>query len=186
MDKKVIIVEGPAGAGKSRLVDFLIGEGYEKAPRYAHELRDFGNNAPKLSMEKDHAALFFAVTSDCEKVILDRCFFSQLVYEALRLKIPAEIWAQAYGEALIKKVDQLNDEWAIRCFEKPHEIQLRILWVLPDPDDLHDYRQLSWKEYPFDHYSEIYDYSHVADRIGGHILRPQLGQSPQEILDGLY
>jgi len=136
-------------------------------------------------MLKDQAALTEAVISDYEKIVIDRCFFSQLVYESIRQGHSAELYAQEYAVELINKVRQLNSEISLRNFSDPNILRLKIVWVIPEPQHLELFRAMGEKEYPFPLQKEWWEYSQLSQILGGITYIPYPDQNVKDILDAI-
>lgn len=182
MEKKIIIVEGPAGSGKSTLIHNW-GDSIVRISRGVSVSRDYGVSAPVTSMIKDHQMLIRAFGIETDKpLVLDRFWFSQMVYETIRQGQRFDI---SKAEQYDFFIQSLAIEYSLRCLQDERlHVSSAVVFVLPDFDTIYYQRQNSSKEYPFDLGLEFALYRGLSDFIkGSHIYHPE--DDPHEFLRSL-
>ncbi len=173
--KKILIVEGPAGSGKSFVANHLattIG-----AAHVASSLGKRGfdtHEEPALaSAVNDYGKMLRAITVPEYVVVVERLILSQMVYGGLRdPDLPhnqylslGEHWVAERFNALIgMAISEVN--WRLGpTFMDPEKLSLSILIVLPDAEQIEAQRKDAGKGYPWPAESERILYQMVAETL---------------------
>lgn len=107
-DLHVVAIEGPAGAGKSTLVRELEHRGYVLPPSNYPRPREYiGIEGQRLSLLKDFNSLAFLLTTNAERVVLDRFILSAYIYEFIRQHRNAQP-----HEMNVESLIQSFDDWS--------------------------------------------------------------------------
>lgn len=173
--KRMVIIEGPAGSGKSTLIDKLhTGEWARKRepllnlPRPRSYEGIYGN---QLSQIKDHLAVLDLLSDDPEKtpLLVDRFFFSQMVYNAIRTGKDEISHTMVHRLLASLKLSVLcaSQEWQSRCdATQPYEPyavthHLHFHFILPALPLLRERRSKTDREFPFSAEQELALYIHA-------------------------
>lgn len=198
MEKKLLIIEGPAGAGKSTLISELTTLGLVLAkpalplerPR-GYETDDSGAG---LSQLKDSLTLMSVLHSPETNFVADRGFISQQVYNTIRnrrkqkphdfesgmLKVPEQI--KRLVLALHQDYTLRQNEWEASW---EWSLQVHILFYIPDPIQIRMRRAIAGKYYPYPVEEEVYLYQtahHLIHRTQSN-LKIKYSHEPGPLVD---
>lgn len=199
--RTVVVVEGPAGSGKSTLIQYLSKNGFRVIPRLAMPFRDYAESgAPALhSMIKDAYHLTLALQRP-GVTVLDRFYLSQMVYQALREKSEQLPYTEEHHLLDFARILWTDYSFRSRHFDSytafGYRLPVRFIFLilLPPVEQIIHQRTLTGKAYPFDPVVEWDLYFQLGQsKLGPGILRylftPGVGldkdKSSQDILDGL-
>lgn len=176
----LIVIEGPAGSGKSHLVNELAAR-YDigKLQRHYKTIkRDWGINAPFSSMVKDYTLLMSAITLfnlDYRPLVVDRLFLSQAVYQRLRnIQIYHDLekdsfdyltFLYSYLVTICSSLELFKNQYSLRFFRRTQEtLDIRITFVVLCPSEgyLSLCRSNTGKIYPFPAELELRFYKGMA------------------------
>lgn len=159
MAKQIFIIEGPAGSGKSTLInsfreDWLKFHLANTARNVLPIPRDFGpESGASFSQYKDFMNLSEAITVPEEDVVIDRCFVSQGVYHSLRTndQVGFKRYFQELPSHLATAATMLALDYSHRSFNTITEIpRLHILFNLIPTLELNKRRESAGdRKYPF-------------------------------------
>lgn len=175
MVKHIFIFEGPAGAGKSTMIESLRDRmPFEliKLPIELPRPREYGPHAPLLSQLKDVLQILSAVQSPQSFLVMDRFFISQLVYQSIRVgddmqsslirAVHKNSYLDGHMYSLIDMLNQDLDRRELRPVERVRQaFMMHYIFLLPQLDVLIERRKQSGKEYPFDPKEELDRYKQV-------------------------
>lgn len=159
MAKQIFIIEGPAGSGKSTLIEAFRGDWLKfhlvKTARTGLSIpRDFGlESGAALSQYKDFMNLSEAITVPEENVVIDRCFVSQGVYHCLRTNNQSGFkkYFEELSSHLATSAMMLALDYSHRSFEVVADIpRIHILFNLIPTLELEKRRENHPGKYPFD------------------------------------
>lgn len=174
----LFVLEGPAGCGKSSAIQ-------EASKRYGLDVierdytvpsRAWGSDAPLASMVKDYR-LFFKYLTEAEPnrpYLMDRLFFSQLVYQPTRAQISLstprlKILAREMKYSLETILFRLRDEEFIRTLKLNDDptnllrFNIVFLFFCPSVNVLERFRAHSSKRYPFNAEMECEAYTVIGN-----------------------
>lgn len=173
MEKKIIIVEGPAGSGKSTLISSWTDRIHQDPKLEKDPPRDYGETSALKSMMKDHFALMKAFDYKGDRpVVIDRCFFSQYVYESIRSGRETQYLYTV--EAFMNAIRDMSFEYAVRSFQPVQRVSVDFVWVTPKSyDQLLQFRIVRGKEYPFPVAEEFLRYKSLYQLVGGYQYIPE-------------
>ena len=176
----ILILEGPAGSGKTWATRVLVENGFKLVPRNAGIqpalIRDYSyyQDDALRSQQKDLVNLSLAINYARESqnhVVIDRCLLSQLVYGSLRRKtIPkGNVGSLAHH---LKQLSSLiaRDYDLRRSFDLPRiENDPRFLFVIlyPSVRRLNEQRAKTDKKYPFPAEAELMRYGSLDSLVRG-------------------
>lgn len=186
MAKALYIIEGPAGSGKSSLINELIAQkrGFIRPVPFGTIARprayDFPDLGAGLSMAKDFLHLAEAITAPGH-VLMDRGFLSQVIYGAFRS--PDNGYLQTHAHELPMRireiVDVVSSDYTFRSNQSQISTTPIFLGILLPPwKELIDRREghlrhhnLPANHYPFDALTEHQLYQLAAQMMvkGCHI-----------------
>ena len=175
--KIIIVLEGPAGSGKSTVAEGLIKEGFFNVPRsplQEKNVRDYGfyGDDSFYSQAKDLTLLSKALSYPHQYPMIDRFFLSQMVYGALRAQQPitsAALWIShlrklagiIQDDYIIRKT---SGTWPMTMQTSPPDFFFIIL--LPTVSQLIYQRKKTGKRYPFAAADECFMYSRLTSKLG--------------------
>jgi len=183
MEKRLLILEGPAGSGKSYMVDRLVDLTTGAVGTYSVRSSMFPRepDAEEIihqSLLNDTLKIFEAMRSD-EPAVVDR-LFGQRVYGRLRGGEPPS-FSINWFERLLRFVNLVTSEISWRSGVHPgipvsRRYTLRVLWVMLTPDlmTLTAQREKAGREYPWSATQELKEYvrwSEELSRDAGSISR---------------
>lgn len=158
---KVIIIEGPAGSGKTIIAGKIADkEGtiiYDPLPGV--KVRD--HKGPELSFQRDMMHIYRMVTDkDHETLILDRFWLSALVYDSLRQQgYFGSAILQSHMGYLSEIINSIKSDFYMRGFPTNVHLDLEFIFNLPPVEEILERREKSSKSYPFDAAAELTLYS---------------------------
>jgi hypothetical protein len=116
-------------------------------------------------MYKDHAALLQVLSTQYQYYVIDRCLYSQYVYESIRQdRVPD---AQNYARRAELWVENLCAEYSTRSFSHVQKLRVIPVFLMPTLSQLLYFRSLSSKYYPFDPEKEIELYERLVHATNG-------------------
>ena len=172
-DRAITILEGPAGAGKSTMADLLIKHGFHLIPRrtdiHQEHVRNYSYYLDDALRSQQKDLLYLTQALKLSRVlefppVIDRCILSQLVYGALRRKLPIITSPYSLVQSHLRLLGdvlegdyEMRDQGQIRPWYGPLHYIFVIL--LPTPEKLEEQRRISGKGYPFNAQDEVALYS---------------------------
>lgn len=174
-DKKIVIIEGPAGSGKTTVAEYMALHPRIELIKSSLPNRDpLAYSAVIDSSSNDYSKLSRAIHSPSVGVVIDRLFLSQLVYHALRSNAPIDVWENSSFINRFPKsmdVNKIVDKWidsmiasanidlAVRSWEHSH-INIGLAWliILPSHDELTERRGYSDRKFPWLAWHELERY----------------------------
>lgn len=190
--RHLLILEGPAGGGKTTLANRLTEEGKCALIDLQAELgitlrrpRDYGRlDSPKLfAMSKDtiyYLAALSMFNRGFETAIMDRGFFSNLVYSTIRndKRRVVETSVEAEFGFVMTSIKSIRSHFdtmmTVYEVQPVPRITIEVCFVVPPVDELLRRRQNSASRlYPFDAQQEFDLYNKIADIA--------IAEYPQEI-----
>lgn len=170
----ILIVEGPAGSGKTTLIKELSTRGF------ASISSSLGVRAPDpgtvimASAINDWSKVVQAVHSDAVFVAIDRLVLSQQIYGHIRANLNGPTWPEPsilYGRVLSMFSDVQTD-MKLRLLNTSYHlppVDINFLFVLPTFNELVARRGNQTKPYPFDVELEYSFYTQMAEQFRVHV-----------------
>lgn len=168
--KTLVILEGPAGCGKSMIATELAKTGilqrqYPSPLVNLERPRDYGVHTAFLAHLRDEVAITSALLSHKSIIAIDRWIISPLIYNAIRergnLRASYIQHAAILGFKHIKVVKRLLELRGGQVYGD--KIGLLLCFILPGHDELKFLRKTSGKAYPFSVEEELRHYRYAAD-----------------------
>lgn len=164
--KPIVVVEGPAGSGKSTLCNLLVSQ--TGLPLVARSLpqRAPGENEAIYHSAVNDMAKFMVASTKPDGAIIDRLFFSQWVYGHLRRgkRIPKpEFSAMIFHYERL--IEVMMEDLACRAGTTvwPFEPKIMVILLLPSRSQIDHYRSLTGNTYAFLSAQELEIYRRVED-----------------------
>lgn len=182
MAKHIFVFEGPAGAGKSTLINSLIEEGFfekhesmvmiERPRSYSDE-----DSGATRSLLKDIASLAEVISQVHQLSYLDRGFISQSVYHCLRSGSEAGFAHSLDYEFQLRQLQLaqlIAAEYRRRLFRKipAQSIYFYYVFVLPDAETLLARRSTAPRAFPYPAPEELRLYTLAAEIMSKSLLAP--------------
>jgi hypothetical protein len=171
------VIEGPAGCGKSTLIEKLEHKGvaaslmnWDETIQLERPRSYEGDFGVMHSQLKDifsiQRALYTWASGEDKPIMIDRFLLSQWVYGTIRqgLRNLNQQWGT---KIILGGADLIGLSWdhfLSRLFVEPKSVGIYLLyWILvPEPGLLADLRANSGKIYPYDPYQEAFLYKEAA------------------------
>lgn len=182
MAKHIFVFEGPAGAGKSTLINALIADGFfekhqsmvtiERPRAYSDE-----DSGATRSLLKDIASLAEAISQVTPLSYLDRGFISQSVYHCLRSGSEAGFAHSLDYEFQLRQLQLsqlISAEYRRRLFRKTpaQSVYFYYVFVLPDVETLLARRSAAPRAFPYPAPEELRLYTLAAEIMSKSLLAP--------------
>jgi hypothetical protein len=185
--RRLRIIEGPAGSGKSFLINKLVQDGHAMfTPQIAEFIRPrayLGTEGARLAMLKDHASILSAlsVPNPLKPQLIDRCLLSSWVYDTIRRR--ADPTSKASQQRLTSLfihnlvwIRHAENEWLIRSGINvwPDELTawppdtaplVQMVVIKPDTYTIKYYREESGRDYPYSISDEYEAYSAGSEAL---------------------
>jgi hypothetical protein len=181
---KLLVVEGPAGSGKTTLIREMLYAGVGQTPEIPFTIprpRTYEGKV-HLSMVKDHLSSYYALNylNSERAVILDRWLISQLVYGSLRGETFIE--QSTVSQIIDYGIDNLElayRELQVRLgkpYPKAERLKLDVcfLMLLPSVEDLAMRRFTAKREFPYLEEEELTAYQMVSRLMPGRGLAKEI------------
>jgi hypothetical protein len=168
--RAILVVEGPAGSGKSTIIDLLDSVGFYPLHKTSKNVRDYQElgDAALMSQIKDikNFARAIQLTPD-EIPVMDRFILSQQVYGAIRradnrLASPHQLITHIHEMSDLLLSDYLMRQGVHIGKAHVSPVEVYFLVLLPSVARLNYQRGTSGKEYPFSAKREIELYKKIS------------------------
>lgn len=195
--KHLIVIEGPAGSGKSTLIERVVTQGLVHRPHFICEIprpRKYeGMTGVLLAQLKDYAnALGFLANVEhithgeleAKPTIVDRWVVSQFVYETIRRRpagqqivtIPGPLMFQALVHN-IQGLFHMHEELRVRDQQIPKLVESPIidfLILMPYGGLLNDLRRKAGRPFPFNPVEEFMGYQEATWCLQEYAQSPEI------------
>jgi hypothetical protein len=174
--KRILIVEGPAGSGKTTVAEYLSLSLQIELVKSSLPNRDpMAYSAIIDSSSNDYSKLANAMYSPYSGIVIDRLFLSQIVYHALRtevlslaeheLQFPTNLVPPKglVGLWFDRVASTIATDLSVRGWApSDHDLEVKWLVILPTAEEIQDRRHFSTREFRWEPYQELSWYTDIA------------------------
>lgn len=175
--RTIYVVEGPAGSGKTRLIQALAERGIwtpvEPIIDFERPRAFSGPEGVAYSLVKDHISMTSALMTPRDTIpVIDRWMLSQWVYGEIRRNELFDL-AHGYSQAFsaMSSVNSIALELLYRQGKRMADIGSVVVYVhifvlLPGLDLLKRNREKAGRSFPYDPKTETHKYRGIVNRFG--------------------